>query len=413
MDKKQKAKLDKILNCIPGIRSDEKRKTTTAIIYYVIALLILSMDWAMGLFLLAIPFVMFYFVDLVQYKEKGLSLQRVLSIFVVAFMLMTIAAHANSKIIERVVLNKQAKLEEQERLEREKTERKEKANKAFKPKTMNKTELEKKTKIAVETNLLQIFEDDYLKSLKEKNHSIEYSIVISKEPVTEECDVKINLTVDRFIDNHWAGDIIIKLIERIKHSNPELDNKINTYELSVYVSERKQCEVNFNNEDGIVKIVFKDDGKKNSLKKNYNDYMQEIETLKFEAKKSEAKRREEQEKAEQENKLGEKQSYETGITYEQLARTPDKHVNEKVKFEGKVIQVIEGAVLNKLRFAVNSDYSHIVLITYSKDLVSSRILKDDILTVYGKSRGLSSYRSVLGTKITIPSIEAVEIEQES
>ena len=33
--------------------------------------------------------------------------------------------------------------------------------------------------------------------------------------------------------------------------------------------------------------------------------------------------------------------YDTGITYEQLARTPNEYNGEKVKFSGKVIQVIE------------------------------------------------------------------------
>jgi len=411
MSKKEETKLDRISKCIPGIRSDKKWKNTIALIYYIIALLILSVDWAMGLFLLATPFVVFYFVDLVQYKKKDLSLKRVLCIFVVAFVLMTIAAYADSRIIERIALNKQAELEEQERLEKKKAEREDREKETSKTKAMNKSELEKKTKIAVEANLLEAFEDGFLEALKEKDRSMDYLIEVTEDSTGEKCDVKIKLNIDRYIDNHWDGDIVTKLIKIMKDSNPAADEKIETYDLSIYISGRKRYGANFNNDDEIVTATFRDGGEKVSLEKNYADYMQEIETLKLEAKKSEAKKREEQEKAEQENALAEKQSYETGITYEQLARTPDEYVDEKVKFEGKVIQVIEGTVLNQLRFAVNSDYDNIVLITYNKDSVSRRILEDDVLTVYGKSQGLTSYNSVLGAKITIPSIRAVMFEQ--
>src|SRR3954469_7917883 len=37
-----------------------------------------------------------------------------------------------------------------------------------------------------------------------------------------------------------------------------------------------------------------------------------------------------------------KKGYDTGITYDQLARTPDDFIGQKVKFRGKVVQVIEG-----------------------------------------------------------------------
>lgn len=39
----------------------------------------------------------------------------------------------------------------------------------------------------------------------------------------------------------------------------------------------------------------------------------------------------------------EAQGYETGITYDQLARTPDQFIGKKVKFTGKVLQVLESS----------------------------------------------------------------------
>lgn len=110
---------------------------------------------------------------------------------------------------------------------------------------------------------------------------------------------------------------------------------------------------------------------------------------------------------EAEEKLG----YETGITYDQIARTPDNYMGKKVKFTGEAIQVIEGDIYNQIRLAINSDYDKIILIEYDKKIVSSRILEDDIITIYGVSTGLISYKSTLGGTITIPSVFVEKIDQ--
>lgn len=100
----------------------------------------------------------------------------------------------------------------------------------------------------------------------------------------------------------------------------------------------------------------------------------------------------------------EKAGYETGIKYDQLARTPDDYVDKKIKFKGKVIQVLEGDDQVQIRLAVNSNYDTILYGTYFKDIVSSRVLEDDVITVYGTSTGLLSYQSTMGGTVTIPSI---------
>ena len=69
-------------------------------------------------------------------------------------------------------------------------------------------------------------------------------------------------------------------------------------------------------------------------------------------------------KAEEEAK-----GYETGITYDQLARTPDQYEGSKVKFYGEVIQVIEGDDSVQIRLAVNSDYDHVLFCQYDSDIV--------------------------------------------
>lgn len=129
----------------------------------------------------------------------------------------------------------------------------------------------------------------------------------------------------------------------------------------------------------------------------------------IDAEKAEKERLEAEEKAKQEEK--EKVGYETGISYENLARTPDDYEGEKVKFTGKVVQVIEGTDTVQIRFAANSDYDNMIFCEYYKNIVDSRILEGDIITIYGISCGLLSYESTMGGMITIPSVAIDKIDQ--
>lgn len=105
-----------------------------------------------------------------------------------------------------------------------------------------------------------------------------------------------------------------------------------------------------------------------------------------------------------------KKGYETGITFNQLARTPDDYTGDLVKFKGKVLQVIEGDSEINLRIAVNDDYDKVVLVYYPKTLLSKRVLEDDQITLYGTSRGLYTYESTMGGEITIPLIEIDKLD---
>ncbi len=117
-------------------------------------------------------------------------------------------------------------------------------------------------------------------------------------------------------------------------------------------------------------------------------------------KAEEAKKAEEQRKKEEEEKKG----YDTGITYDQLARTPDDYKYKKVKFEGKVIQVIEDGDEVQIRLAVSGNYDKVVLCSYKKSITPSRVLEDDYITIRGISAGTITYESTMGGKITIPGI---------
>ena len=115
------------------------------------------------------------------------------------------------------------------------------------------------------------------------------------------------------------------------------------------------------------------------------------------------------EKAEAEEK--EKIGYDTGITYDQLARTPDDFIFEKVKFYGTVIQVMEGDGTTQIRLAVNDNYDNVLYAEFDSTVVDSRILEDDKITIRGLSTGLLTYESTMGGSISIPGISIEQIEQ--
>ena len=132
--------------------------------------------------------------------------------------------------------------------------------------------------------------------------------------------------------------------------------------------------------------------------------MEEKERKEKEAKLKSEKEAKEKKLAEEKEKQA-KQGYNTGITYEQLARTPDKLMGRAVKFYGKVIQIIEGDTEVQMRLAVNDDYDKILYCAISKDnLKGTRILENDKITLYGVSTGLITYNSTMGGKISIPGV---------
>ncbi len=102
--------------------------------------------------------------------------------------------------------------------------------------------------------------------------------------------------------------------------------------------------------------------------------------------------------------------YNTGITYDTLARTPDEHIGNKVTLSGEIVQVIEGDDASQYRMAVDQDYDKMVLIEVSTDQLSSRILENDLITIYGVSQGTIDYESTIGGTNTVPAITVDKFE---
>ena len=114
---------------------------------------------------------------------------------------------------------------------------------------------------------------------------------------------------------------------------------------------------------------------------------------------------EEEAKAKAAKEAAEAIAYDTGITFENLARNPLDYKMKKVKFTGKIIQVITGTSSNQYRFAVDSDYDQVILLEIPSNLLKTgNILEDDIITIKGVSQGTIDYKSALGGKITVPAV---------
>ena len=104
------------------------------------------------------------------------------------------------------------------------------------------------------------------------------------------------------------------------------------------------------------------------------------------------------------------------VSYDEIARYPDTYKGKDIKFKGKVIQVSEGIFTSKntYRIEVTEDeygyWEDAVLVEYKIPEGAANILEEDIVTFYGECTGTTSYKSVLGSTITIPSVEAKYID---
>ena len=132
--------------------------------------------------------------------------------------------------------------------------------------------------------------------------------------------------------------------------------------------------------------------------------------LKAEREKKEAEEKARKEAEEKAKKEEEAKGYDTGITYDELARNPDKIKGKKVTFTGTVIQVIRGDGEDQFRVQVKDDYKKIIFVTYITKDGENKILENDKVIIRGISIGEITYDSTMGGKISIPGIEAHSIE---
>ena len=91
------------------------------------------------------------------------------------------------------------------------------------------------------------------------------------------------------------------------------------------------------------------------------------------------------------------------LSYNDVERNPDSYKGTYVKISGSVVQVSEGWFNSvTLRIDCSGDVWYV---TYVRNDGESRILEGDWITCYGICDGVKSYTSVLGSQITIPSLD--------
>lgn len=139
-----------------------------------------------------------------------------------------------------------------------------------------------------------------------------------------------------------------------------------------------------------------------------------------EARQAEIKRKEEQKKAEDKKQLelNNMNTYKENCgkyTYKEIARNPENYYGKQITFTGEVIQVVEESKNSiELRINVTKNeydfYEDTIYCTYSYKTGESRILENDIITLYGICKGSTSYISLFGEKITLPSVDIKYID---
>lgn len=100
------------------------------------------------------------------------------------------------------------------------------------------------------------------------------------------------------------------------------------------------------------------------------------------------------------------------ISYKELEKNPLKYKGTPISFTGTVLQIQEeeedvNKVNTVLRLAINGDVNQVVYVTFSNSFGMEGVVSEDTVTVYGEITGSTTYESVAGYKITIPSMDAV------
>lgn len=200
----------------------------------------------------------------------------------------------------------------------------------------------------------------------------------------------------------------------------ESENSALKQENAVLQSEKNDLDEKFNSltiehnnlkEETVDWVKKSDDEKAAALAKAEEERIKAEEAAKKakeEADKAEAEKiaQEEAERLAEEAK-----GYETGITYNDLARSPEEYKGKKVKFTGNILQIInEETYVSDARMSTNGKYEDVIYIIYETKSLGVRLLEDDNVTIYGTADELLKYTTVAGTTMTIPKVIVDRIE---
>ena len=80
---------------------------------------------------------------------------------------------------------------------------------------------------------------------------------------------------------------------------------------------------------------------------------------------------------------------------------------------GLILGIIDVIRKNKTKKKKNQSIAGIIYCTYTYSENESKILKDDIVTIYGECKGEETYTTIFGQNITIPKVEIKYIQIEN
>lgn len=95
-------------------------------------------------------------------------------------------------------------------------------------------------------------------------------------------------------------------------------------------------------------------------------------------------------------------TYDSGISYDELARTPDTYTNQGITMQGQVIQVSTFPTETDLRIEINDNPDDILMLGYNPNIIVSNVLVNDEISFQAQSIGVTTYTSTGDGQITIP-----------
>ena len=97
--------------------------------------------------------------------------------------------------------------------------------------------------------------------------------------------------------------------------------------------------------------------------------------------------------------------------YENVLRNPGSYKNQNMSIKGRVLQISQSWGTTVLRVGTGGYglYDKVFWVEFDNSKVTTALIEDDRVVVYGKCTGTETYSSIFGQSITIPSIEAEKI----
>lgn len=94
------------------------------------------------------------------------------------------------------------------------------------------------------------------------------------------------------------------------------------------------------------------------------------------------------------------------VAYDDLARNTEQHTGANINMAGQVVQVIEDGDGAALRVLVDGDANQAVYVKYP-GYSKARVLTDDMVQMVAQVDGRVTYKTVLGSEVTVPAVTAL------